>query len=546
MHGKWLDYTTESLDALCPQTEGLVPVKNQQTAEDLHSLFATENFQTKAIEWLSGAVQIPTESYDRMDPVGQDSRWLAFVPLHDYLAEAFPLIYSTLKLTKVNTYGLIYEWTGSDSSLKPLLLTAHQDVVPVDPLTVDKWVQPPYSGYFDGEYIWGRGSSDDKSGLIGLMVTVESLIANGFKPSRTIVLAFGFDEESGGIYVCILGFLNSHRAQIASRLLRVYGEYAFSMIVDEGNGISEKYGALFAVPAVAEKGYINTKIEVKSPGGHSSIPPEHTSIGILASLLVQYEINPFKPVIGRTTATYGTIQCYGAHGDLPKKLKRAVKRSTKSDRAMREVEEFFFQAKEIKAQVGSTQAIDLITGGVKANALPETANAVVNHRIASDSSVAAVQERDTYLVKSLASHYNLSLTAFGQDIIGSEGPYYGSITLSDAYGTAFEPAPVTPTDPEAQAYKLLSGTIISTYKASEEYSENHKPIYVAPGMSTGNTDTRYYWKLSKNIFRYNHKSGNTKWPGVHTINEAVKATSYFEVVKFFTNLILNADESNQI
>ena len=63
------------------------------------------------------------------------------------------------------------------------------DVVPVDPTTVDQWIHPPYSGYFDGEFllypwchgystsslslsgkrIWGRGSSDDKSGLIGIL-----------------------------------------------------------------------------------------------------------------------------------------------------------------------------------------------------------------------------------------------------------------------------------------------------------------------------------------------------------------------------------------
>jgi len=77
--------------------------------------------------------------------------------------------HSTLKLTKVNTYGLHYEWTGSDSTLKPIMLTAHQDVVPVDPATVDQWKYPPYSGHFDGERIWGRGSFDDKSGLIGIL-----------------------------------------------------------------------------------------------------------------------------------------------------------------------------------------------------------------------------------------------------------------------------------------------------------------------------------------------------------------------------------------
>jgi Gly-Xaa carboxypeptidase len=77
---------------------------------------------------------------------------------------------------------------------------AHQDVVPVEPSTVDQWAHPPYSGHYDGERIWGRGSSDDKSGLIGILATLETLIEHGFKPARGIVLSFGFDEEASGLY----------------------------------------------------------------------------------------------------------------------------------------------------------------------------------------------------------------------------------------------------------------------------------------------------------------------------------------------------------
>ena len=52
-----------------------------------------------------------------------------------------------------------------------------------------------------GQRIWGRGSNDDKSGLVGVMSSIESLLENGFKPTRTVVLSFGFDEEANGIYV---------------------------------------------------------------------------------------------------------------------------------------------------------------------------------------------------------------------------------------------------------------------------------------------------------------------------------------------------------
>ena len=101
----------------------------------------------------------------------------------------------------------------------------HQDVVPVNPNTVEEWTHPPFSGHFDGTLLWGRGSSDDKCGVIGILSTVETLIETVFKPARSIVLSFGFDEEVGGP----LG--DGHLAKF---LLDKYGENAFSLLVDEG------------------------------------------------------------------------------------------------------------------------------------------------------------------------------------------------------------------------------------------------------------------------------------------------------------------------
>jgi Gly-Xaa carboxypeptidase len=138
-------------------------------------------------------------------------------------------------LTKINTYGLVYIWEGSDPSLKPLLLMAHQDVVPVNPDTIDKWTHPPYSGFYDGERIWGRGSQDDKSGLMGILIAIETLLEQGFTPKRGIVLSFGFDEESGGL---------KGAKENAKALMTIYGEKSFAMVVDEGGGFIEQYGGV--------------------------------------------------------------------------------------------------------------------------------------------------------------------------------------------------------------------------------------------------------------------------------------------------------------
>ncbi|KAI0072680.1 carboxypeptidase S [Panus rudis PR-1116 ss-1] len=530
-----LEVGTGSAD-LCPQPPALEPSKHAELWSSLNETYGTEEYVKRAVDWLAGAIRIPTESYDKMGPVGEDPRWEAFGPFHDYLLSAFPNVHATLAQTKVNTYGLVYEWKGSDASLKPLLLTAHQDVVPVNPDTVDEWTHPPYSGHYDGKLLWGRGTSDDKNGLIGVLSTVETLIENGFKPTRSIVLAFGFDEEASGLHGA---------STLATHLLKTYGENAFAFLVDEGGDYMNEFGKTYATPGIAEKGYLDVRVEVESPGGHSSVPPSHTTIGILSALLVKYEENPYTPRIGRGTPMYIKAQCLAVHApELPSDLRKALKNSVKSDKALRKAEEILFEDRMFKALVGTTQAIDLISGGVKTNALPESAWAVVNHRIATDSSLDEVQEHDTNLLKDIAAEFNLSYTAFGKDITDEDAPSYGKLTLSDAWGAGLAPAPITPTGKDAAPFQLLAGTIKATYNAHR----GGKDVIVSPGIMSGNTDTRYYWKLTPHIFRYNHHyTGDTSlFKDIHTVNEFIEVDAYIEMIKFFTILILNADESTSL
>ncbi|KAF7430744.1 hypothetical protein PC9H_006455 [Pleurotus ostreatus] len=523
-------------EAVCFQPNELTPTKNGDLWTEIGSTISTDTFKTKAIEWLAGAVRVPTESHDKMGPIGSDPRWEVFVPFHAYLLSAFPLVHSTLALTKVNTYGLWYEWTGSDASLKPLLLAAHQDVVPVDPTTVDQWEHPPYSGFFDGERIWGRGTSDDKGGLIGILSTIETLLANGFKPTRTVVLAFGFDEETNGVHGA---------GHLGKALGEHYGERSFAMVVDEGAGFMETFGTVFATPGIAEKGGLDVRVDVTSAGGHSSIPPKHTSIGILAALLVEYESNPYEVHIDPHSPVFGTLSCFAEHAkQLPSDLRKAIKQAPHSKKAMRKLENVILADNMYRSLIGTTQAITLTQGGVKSNALPEQAWAVINHRIATESSVAATVEHDTQLLKSLANKFNLTYTSFGAQISAKDAPSSGTLTLSDAWGTALEPAPITPTGRDAAPYALLAGTIKATFNSHRSLQGNN--IAMSPGIMTGNTDTRYYWKLSDHIFRYNHQNqgnGTDVLGGIHTVNEYIGVDAFLEMIRFFTTLILNADES---
>ena len=102
------------------------------------------------------------------------------------------------------------------------------------------------------------------------------------------------------------------------------------------------------------------------------------------------------------------------------------------------------------------------------------------------SSVSAVQERDTDVLKHLAKEFNLTYTAFGLEISTEDGPAAGTLTLTHAFGTVLEPAPVTPTSEDSAAWQLLSGTIKATFNAHRGL-DGADNIIVSPGIMSGNT-----------------------------------------------------------
>ncbi|KAI0076563.1 carboxypeptidase S [Panus rudis PR-1116 ss-1] len=523
-------------DDVCPQTSPITPVKHSGLLRQLESEFAKPDFKDAAFSALGGAVRVPTEMFDDLPPPGTDPRWDVFAQFHNYLNKTFPNVHKTLQKTTVNTFALVYHWQGSNSTLKPLLLTAHQDVVPVDPSTVDEWINSPFSGIYDGQWIWGRGSCDDKSGLIGQLLTLETLIANGFQPERSIVLAYGIDEERGGI---------EGATAIRDYLLKTYGKNAFALLIDEGGGIDARDDLVIAAPAVAEKGHFDLRLEVSSPGGHSSVPPQHTTIGLLAALIVQLEANPFEPHLHRGDPYWKTLQCQAAFDEeLDSDLRNLIHKSRSSDKALKSLEKELFKSNQAKALAGTTQATDIIHGGVKTNALPESAFAIINHRIDEHSTVSAVK---THIVDTLipaVKKYNLSLDAFSDKVVGfDEYAAAGHVKLSDAWGTALEPAPVTPST-GSPAFDLLSGTIISVTKTSKRWDNpENLTVIVAPSIMT---DTRYYWNLTPHIFRYNHISRYDRYNGAHTVNEALYAEGLIDLVRFFTTIILNVDETKTL
>jgi len=146
---------------------------------------------------------------------------------------------------------------------------------------------------------------------------------------------------------------------------------------------------------------------------------------------------------------------------------------------------------------------------------------------------------DTELIKPLAAKLNLSFTAFGEVITDPSVPSSGSVALANPWGTQLEPAP-TSSYKDSVAFDILSGTIKSVYNIHRGLGGDDN-IKVYPTYTSGNTgktdhhpklsadsrssiDTRYYWKLSENIYRYNHWNDMERegpLGGIHTINESM-------------------------
>ncbi|KAI4908246.1 hypothetical protein J4E90_008870 [Alternaria incomplexa] len=522
--------------AQCPQVEPLFPARKTKELDEMESYLTSNAFRDVAIERLSGAVKIPTQSYDDMGEIGSDPRWDIMYSFADYLEKTFPLTHATLQLDKVNTHGLLYTWAGTDASLKPNLLMAHQDVVPVPDSTVKQWTYPPFSGHYDGKFVWGRGASDCKNQLLAILNSVEALISAGFTPQRTLILSFGFDEEISG---------REGAGHLSEYLLKKLGHNSIAAIIDEGAVNVESWGANFAIPGVAEKGYIDVDIVVRMPGGHSSIPPAHNGIGVASELITLIEANAYEPHLADENPYLGLLQCGASHApDFPHHLGKLLdKRSKRSLTCSKKSSKDALALEAAKAGPGikylftTSVAVDIIHGGVKTNALPERTQITVNHRINVGSSSSAVKTHIASLAAQVAQKHNLTLHAFN----GTETP--SSITLSHG-PTMLEPAPVTPTSLEptshsnktATPYQILSGTTRALYG---------KDLLVSPGIMTGNTDTRYYWDLSENIFRYGPgwDKEQVGLGNIHTVDERVGVQAHLDTVMWMWGWIRNMDEA---
>lgn len=522
-------------------TQGICPIWGVQRPQSYlktngtvaKTILFDKQFREDSAAKLSGMVQLDTQMRDYPPEVDKDPEyWSRFATLHKYLEKTFPEIYESAEVVKVNTYGLVFIWKGSDPKLKPLMLAAHQDVVPVQKDTLKDWTYPPFEGHYDGEYVWGRGSSDCKNVLSAIFETMALLKKNKFKPTRTIILAFGIDEEVSGR----LG-----AGTIAPYLEKRFGKDSLYAIIDEGAGmlIEESTQRVLALPGTREKGYLDIKTELITPGGHSSIPPDHTSIGIMADLERLIEDDPFKPIFSPENPTFDYLQCLATHAgeQMDWRLRKSILRAGYDKVANLYVTNFLTSNKLTRFLVQTSQAMDIIRGGEKNNALPESVQLLTNHRIAIESNIKEVMDRFVSRVTAVAKKYDLGLSVNNETFL--EATKNGHFSVSDA-GHSLEVAPKTPIGDSV--WKVLAGTTRHIYE-DLVFPNMTEPVIVAPAIMTGNTDTRYYWNLTKNIFRYTPVFSNFEESRIHSVDERMSMDNHLRLIAFFYEYVQLVNES---
>lgn len=388
-------------------------------------------------ERLATALRCATVS--REDPADTDDT--EFARLAEHLERSFPRVHAELELERFG-HSRLYTWRGVDPSRTAAILLAHQDVVPADESR--GWTHPPFAGVVDEEFIWGRGAIDDKSRMIAILEAVESALADGVRPRHTVYLAFGHDEEVFG----------TEGAVRMARRLREAGVRA-DLLLDEGGviteGVADGIRRPVATIMLGEKGYATVRLTVTETGGHSSMPDGPTAVGRLARAVHRIQEHPMPLRV--------TPVVFDMLARLRPAMPAARRRLLRFARAATPVIlRIMAMRPQTEALVRTTTAPTVIRGGVKANVLPQHAEALVNFRILPGDSVADVL---THCRKAVRDER----------------------VRIEVVGMASEPSPVERPGPEFALIADLAETVVPG-------------IAITTGLVPGATDSRHYHDLA--------------------------------------------------
>ena len=441
----------------------------------------------QAVDHLRRALTFPTVS--SLDPARVDAG--AFEALQAFLRSAYPRVASRGVWEHVDR-GLLITLPGSDPSLRPALFAAHQDVVPVVPGTESRWLRPPFSGDLADGYVWGRGAMDIKQMLIAELESAEYLLGRGEPLRRTVLLAFGEDEES-----------TSRGAAAIASLLRARGISPL-FVLDEGAGhVTDAAdwgapGTLICSIGTYEKGYGDLRLRAASRGGHSSNPFRGTSLGRLAEAIADILRHPPE---ARLSASLRTSLAELAPLITREPLRGWVR---DIDAHERELIGWFESHESLYHLVRTTVAPTMISGGAPAgNVMPQDMEAVINFRMIPEDTPEA-----------LIAHCR---ALAGDDV---------KLDWIQRIGAS------VPSETDSFGYRALKS-------AAQRYFDR---LVFLPLQNRGATDARQYEGICRCVLRFGPflEEEDVIAEGVHGTNERISVRAYLQGLRVILRLMETA------
>lgn len=429
---------------------------------------------------LSEAIQIKTVSFGDTLPIDTTE----FRKFRVFLETTYPTVHQKLPRQIFSEFSYVFTWKGKDTTLKPYVIMAHMDVVPVEAVAEKNWTVPSFSGMIKGDTIWGRGAVDDKASAISIFEAAEQLLRENFQPERTVYLCFGHDEE-------IAGKRGAAKISAWFKEQNIHPE----LVVDEGGQVDREHfkelNRPVAVIGVGEKGYVNIDLTVEIPGGHSSMPFPETAIDILNKAVQKIRDHQMPAKI--TPPIQELFVRVGPGGGLLNRMALSNQWLFKS-MLITELE----KTKQTNALIHTTLVPTIVKAGIKDNVIPSVAKATFNSRI-------------------LTGETSDDVVNFVKKAINDE-----RVTVKKQTISLMEPSALTSSEHpmfkkvEAITYKIVPNVIVSPY------------------LMVGATDSRYFRSFSNAVVNF---APMTDAKGFHGIDERIPVSDLKRMIFYYKMLL---------
>lgn len=384
--------------------------------------------------------------------------------------------------------GLVAVYPGTSKKLKPLLAISHIDVVEA---RREDWTRDPFTLVEEDGYFYARGTSDIKAMAAVLVDTLIRFQASDYKPKRTVKIALTCGEETNGAFNGIEWLTTNHRALIDAEFALNEGGGGST----NGKGTAHGGKVIEQAIQVGEKTFANYQLEVRNPGGHSSVPRPDNAIYQLARALGRIEAHKFPLEFTDTTRTYFREAGAGRGDAIGQAMVRlAANPGDATAEAVVNTDPF------LHSNLRTTCVATMLDAGHAKNALPQRARANVNCRIFPGHPVEAIRQE-------LAA------------IMGDEGV---SITALPP----LRPSPPPPSlDPKVvePARKLVA--------------KYFPGVPLVPQMANGYTDAPFLGAAGIPTYGVPGFWGDPDGNGVHGLNERIEVRSLYDGRDFLFDLI---------